>query len=76
MTGVLCKKDADKDTKVSEDAIQKKHDKRGIFEEGYGDFGGFDHGFEEDHHHVHTHHEKTIVDVKKVVFCLELLFLF
>lgn len=44
------------------DLTEKKHEKRGIYDEGYGGFG---HEYEEDHH-VHHHHEKTIVDVKKV----------
>lgn len=52
-------------------AVEKKHEKRGIYDEGYGDFGGdFGHNFEEDHHHVHHHHEKTIYNVKKVLFIL------
>lgn len=66
MSSVLCEKDVDKKTEVSDDKDQKKHDKRGIFDEGYGGYGDFGHNFEEDHHHVHHHHEKTIVDVKKV----------
>lgn len=58
--------------KTTDNDAQRKHGKRGIFDEGYGDFGGdfghdFGHNFEEDHHHVHHHHEKTIVDVKKVI---------
>lgn len=63
MTNVLCASDAEKKS----DPIDKKQDKRSVFDEGYGDFGGdYGHGYEEDHHHVHHHHEKTIVDVKKV----------
>lgn len=51
---------------------EKKQDKRGIYSEGYGDFGGdfgghgWDSGHHDDHHHVHHHHEKTITVVKKV----------
>lgn len=66
VSSVLCEKQSAAE-KV--DNAEKKHDKRGIFEEGYGDFGGGDFGgYEEDHHHLHHHHEKTIVDVKKVSF--------
>lgn len=79
---------AEKETKAVEDekksdaaanGPEKKQEKRGIFGEGYGDFGGHyggghyggghyggGHGWEEDHHHLHHHHEKTIVNVKKV----------
>lgn len=59
-------------TAASEGA-EKKQEKRGVWGEGYGDFGGDwghhghhgHHGWE-DQHHVHHHHEKTIVDVKKI----------
>lgn len=65
MSTVLCEK---QQAEEKSDVGEKKHEKRGIFDEGYGDFGGdFGHSFEEDHHHVHHHHEKTIVDVKKVL---------
>lgn len=60
MTSVLCE-----DDKSASSGAEKKQEKRGIYGEGYGDFGGH-HGWEEDHHHVHHHHEKTIVNVKKV----------
>lgn len=86
MTSVLCEKQeapaaANANEKQTDAATaDKKHDKRGIYEEGYGggDFGGHDfggqygghfggHDFEDDHHHhQHVHHEKTIVNVKKV----------
>lgn len=72
VSSVLC--EPEKAEKKSEKAIEtnasegdKKQEKRGVFGEGYGDFGGeYGHGWEEDHHHVHHHHEKTIVNVKKV----------
>lgn len=72
MTSVLCdKQESEKKSSVGD----KKHEKRGIWDEGYGggDFGGgggggggWGHDFEEDHHHTHHHVEKTIVNVKKV----------
>lgn len=80
MSSVLCEKQeaaaANANDKKVDAAADKKHDKRGIYEEGYGggDFGGHDfgggyggggHDFGDDHHH-HHHHEKTIVNVKKV----------
>lgn len=77
MSSVLCEKQeaaAAKDGEKQVDGADKKHDKRGIWDEGYGggdfgghDFGGHDFGGHDDHHHHHhVHHEKTIVDVKKV----------
>lgn len=74
MTSVLCdKQEAEKKSAAGD----KKHEKRGIWDEGYGggDFGGgggggggWGHDFEEDHHHTHHHVEKTIVNVKKVKY--------
>lgn len=65
VSSVLCEKQQGVAEKA--DDAEKKHDKRGIFDEGYGGFGGDFGGYEEDHHHLHHHHhEKTIVDVKKV----------
>lgn len=78
MSSVLCdKQKAAKTNDKNVDDADKKHEKRGIFGEGYGggdygggdfgDFGGHDFGgHDEHHHHSHVHHEKTIVDVKKV----------
>lgn len=73
ISSVLCEKKHQAEEKSEVD--EKKHEKRGIFEEGYGHGGDFGHSFEEDHHHVHHHHEKTIVDVKKVCWLFKL-FLF
>lgn len=70
VSSVLCEKQQAAAEKV--DDAEKKHDKRGIYDEGYGDFGGGGFGgYEEDHHHLHHHHEKTIVDVKKVSFATQ-----
>lgn len=82
MSSVLCEKQeaaADKKSDVAAET-DKKHEKRGIYGEGYGNYGGHDfgghdfgghdfggHEIEQDHHHVHHHHEKTIVNVKKVL---------
>lgn len=68
VSSVLCEKQKQAAAEKA-DVADKKHDKRGIFDEGYGGdgwHGGDFHGYEEDHHHLHHHHEKTIVDVKKV----------
>lgn len=61
--------------KEADGGPDKKQDKRGIYSEGYGDFGGgggdfgghdWDSGHHDhDHHHVH-HHEKTVHVIKKV----------
>lgn len=82
MTSVLCEKEEAKAAananEKQADAADKKHDKRGIYDEGYGggdfgghdfgghDFGGHFGGHDEHHDHHHVHHEKTIVNVKKV----------
>lgn len=68
MSSVLCEKQEAAAAEKKSEVTDKKHDKRGIYDEGYGDFGGggWGHDFEEDHHHLHHHHEKTIVNVKKV----------
>lgn len=59
-------------TAAASEGADKKQEKRGVWGEGYGHFGGGGgdgwghHGWEEDHHQVHHHHEKTIVNVKKI----------
>lgn len=72
MTTAFCEKEKSAAEEKSDlEGADKKQEKRGVWDEGYGfggDYGhghGHGHGWEEDHH-VHHHHEKTIIDVKKI----------